>query len=90
MSHPIPINKCALCGHEVEIATSSDKQQAREPKIGDFVVCIECGGIGVFDEGMQIRVPTDAELHRITHGPCGDQLRRTQRAIRMLSQGRRP
>lgn len=59
-SHLVKSATCPTCGKVCNGASSADSDD--KPKPGDFSVCIDCQGLHVFDQDMQLRHPTENEL----------------------------
>jgi hypothetical protein len=57
----IPADTCPICSHRWDEAT--DVSERNTPKVGDFSVCLECGTILVFVEGLRLRVCGPRDLH---------------------------
>ncbi len=55
---------CPHCKHVLDAASGET-----QPEDGDMTICIYCSGIGVFYEGLRVRVPTDGELREIVRHP---------------------
>lgn len=51
---------CPWCGHRMGYA--GDPAGERGPKRGDFMICIRCGGLGVFTRSLRFRRPTPGEV----------------------------
>lgn len=48
-----PNGTCCECGYKVNRASGPDK-----PSPGDYSLCIKCGSLNIFAEGMTLRSPT--------------------------------
>jgi len=63
-------NTCPVCGKPNDGGTSIDDQAAvLMPKPGDFAVCICCGALNVYGDGLRLRLPTPAERRHIARDP---------------------
>ena len=62
-SHRMPDSTCLSCS-KVLSGTAMVNGDAR-PDSGDITVCIYCGHIMVFADGLTLRNPTDAEMIEI-------------------------
>lgn len=61
----MPETRCANCGKRLDRASGVVAKNARNfkrPKPGDLSLCIGCGHVSVFDEGLRLRAPTAAEI----------------------------
>lgn len=59
----LPVVKCPVCSHEMDCATCVEKGREKErPRPGDFTLCICCGEILCFGEGLLPRVPLLSEM----------------------------
>lgn len=63
----VPIANCPNCGKKVDAAMSVNGK--RKPRWGDVSICIECHHISVYDNGLQLRNPTDDEMLSIAGNP---------------------
>lgn len=59
-------HRCVYCGQDHNAA--SNLKGAR-PKPGDISLCSGCEGINIFDEKLQLRIPTDGELEELRSDP---------------------
>jgi hypothetical protein len=85
---------CPFCGHVSNRAAGIDTSspaamkagiQPIEPGPGDLALCIGCGEFAYYDDGMDLRKPTDDEYMEIGEDPgC-----RTIRAAWMTAQRER-
>jgi len=48
--------KCPHCGKELNSSLNTDSDE-RPPMPGDASICIDCAGIGVFNDDMQLMLP---------------------------------
>jgi len=75
---PLPRGSCPLCGYVFDAA--SDCYGKDRPKPGDLSLCLSCGAVLVFDDGMIPILPQAGDLEKLdslTHR----QILRAQRAI---------
>lgn len=63
IDHKVPDSKCTACGYAMNGAICVGEDAAPDP--GDFTVCIECGHLMIFGDGLILRNPTDAEMIEI-------------------------
>lgn len=56
---------CPFCRHTLDAATAGPSNPDAVPKPGDVTVCIECGAVLLFDDGLKVRGPTPEELVEI-------------------------
>lgn len=59
----VPLSKCPLCGYEMDCATCVDIPE-HTPRPEDVTICIKCGEVLVFTEGLGLRIPTKEEYER--------------------------
>lgn len=59
---------CLNCGKRLDGCSVVDEAFAR-PKEGDFTICIKCGHLMVFGDGLKLRNPTEEELRDIAGDP---------------------
>lgn len=55
-----PSSPCPCCGKTLDMTMTVGS--GRGPQPGDFSMCTYCGAMGVFNEIMRRRLPTDEEL----------------------------
>lgn len=56
----MPVTYCPHCGHKHDAATNLEAPRA--PGKGDVSICLECGGVALFDvDPIRLRLPTPAE-----------------------------
>jgi hypothetical protein len=56
----MPVTYCPHCGHRHDAATNLEAPRA--PGKGDVSICLECGGVALFDmDPVRLRMPTPAE-----------------------------
>lgn len=58
---PIYADRCPKCGHEVNAATSIDKDRTVLPDPKDYSVCINCGALLQFDKDLRLQAVRDPE-----------------------------
>jgi hypothetical protein len=56
---------CPYCAHKLDAATAGPANPKAVPSPGDGTICIECGGVLIFAEGLTVRRPTPDELAEI-------------------------
>lgn len=61
-THETPGVTCVHCQHVM----TNTSGHADAPDDGDFTLCIQCGGLNVFDIHGQLRAPTRAEAREAT------------------------
>jgi hypothetical protein len=61
--------KCPQCGRVFDACSTADRENI-EPRPGDMMLCVYCGGLFVFALGLQLRPPEPAELAEIKQ-QCG-------------------
>src|SRR5262245_43420584 len=52
IDHPIPVQRCLNCGHEMDAASPIRGDAKPEP--GDFTVCLSCGQLMQFDNDLDL------------------------------------
>lgn len=88
METPAP-GKCPFCAYKFDAATGAFDPTA-VAKVGDFTMCIKCGRILRFAEGLTHRALTFEDVMEINADPdLGIKLRRLVIAHRLLIQDRR-
>jgi hypothetical protein len=65
--HHIPQSHCLSCGEVLDGATCVGSDN--KPSPGDVFVCIECGHIMAFDQGLKFRELTNEESVAIAGDP---------------------
>lgn len=77
--------RCWRCGKENFLATSFDDESAI-PANGDVSICIECGGVALFDDTVPdgVRKPTPSEKYELQNNE--DVLRMVMAWYRMKQQ----
>jgi hypothetical protein len=82
MTTETPPNVCLKCRKLLDRASHPEA----EPEPGDLSICIECGHVMVFDDGLRFRAPTPEESMRIATDERVRQMRaniqQRQRAMR--------
>jgi hypothetical protein len=78
--HVTPTNKCPHCGHKIDRAMSTDRDEP--PTEGSISVCLECVNISTFKADGTLRKPTDDELKRYENRPDVINVRHAIMAIR--------
>jgi hypothetical protein len=59
---PSPVrNTCPHC-HTPHTFTQEFRGN-HKPGIGDFAICTVCHQLGIYDEKLQLRLPTSREIH---------------------------
>lgn len=58
----MPGTSCPSCSKRLEVATGIG---VAKPKPGNVTVCLYCGHVLVFGEGLTLREPTSKEMHQI-------------------------
>lgn len=48
----VPQHPCLKCGKPLSAATSFEKA---EPRPGDISICVECGNVAAYAEGLSLR-----------------------------------
>lgn len=81
--HKMSPASCPNCGEIHDGALNAEGN--RKPKWGDIFICIECHHIGIFDNNLQLRNPTDAEMVDIAGNPA---IIRTMRALEQFDEQR--
>jgi hypothetical protein len=65
MRKKLPESNCPACNALCNAAgIPQDESAVAGP--GNFVVCIECGELNIFDVAMRLRTPTTAELDTLS------------------------
>lgn len=64
----IPENNCTNCGKRLD-AVDNLGEEEEMPEPGNFTVCLGCGHVMVFAEGLSLRDPDDSEIHEIAGNP---------------------
>lgn len=62
-----PVAPCPHCGEELDVASGLGTQDG--PKPGDISLCIDCGGVNIFDENLKPRLPTQEENQKAEQNP---------------------
>ena len=58
----VPAAHCTACGKRVDAASCLREDDAY-PEPGDATVCLECGHLMIFTDGLGLRDPNAAEAH---------------------------
>ena len=58
----IPTSMCPICGYVMDAATVADGGPPVVPKDGDMSVCLKCGTILIFVDGIHLRLATPDEV----------------------------
>ena len=61
--YPVPEARCVRCGKPLDAATAMDGVNAPGP--GDVGVCLKCHYPQIYGDDMQMREPTEEELHEL-------------------------
>jgi len=63
----VPLSHCPECGHKLDAANVVEEGeiQGTQPEPGDFTICLNCGHLMVFTEGLKLREPNDEEARII-------------------------
>ncbi len=66
-SHGIPAQLCPSCGYMMDTAThtADGSDDGDGPAPGDYGMCVSCGELLCFDDGMNYRVPTAGEINAL-------------------------
>jgi len=73
--------QCPVCLKEFDCSTIFDHNVSPSP--GDFSICIFCGSINVFGEGLRIFVATDEQIGKLDP-QSKHNLFKTVAAVKML------
>lgn len=62
-THPVPATRCPACGRRVEEASgvTLGGEAIPGPSPGDLTVCIGCGALLAFADGLALRPMTDRD-----------------------------
>lgn len=74
--------KCPHCGYLMDTIANM-KEGGRPPRQGDFSLCLNCGTIFIFGEGMAVRFPDKIEVNafELVNPDSFKELRRVQSLI---------
>jgi len=62
--------KCPKCGRTAEGGTSiDDKQVSRKPKAGDYAVCLYCGVLNRYTDGLRLAPVDRTERRKLQRDP---------------------
>jgi hypothetical protein len=64
----VPLSKCPMCAYEMDCATCVENKE-QLPKPNDVTLCIKCGEVLVFTEGLALRLPTEKEYQEYGTDP---------------------
>lgn len=81
----VPASNCPACQSEHDAASHPTNETA-VPGPGDLTVCIDCGALLRFGQGLELEAVSPAELRALDAGTRGE-LVRVQSAIRLLHRG---
>ncbi len=59
-SHRVPESRCPCCEAILTHAVAIGAEWKPEPD--SFTLCVDCGELLIFDDGLMLRRPTDREL----------------------------
>lgn len=64
-------NACPRCGRTAEGGTAFDidEKPSRQPRPGDFAVCLYCGAINAYRDDLKLRPITETEHQYIRRDP---------------------
>jgi hypothetical protein len=71
---------CLACGALLDAATCPGNKDA-QPEPGDFTICIECGHIMVFRDGLRLDNPNAEECREIAGHHCILAIQRARGAL---------
>jgi hypothetical protein len=77
-----PACRCPYCGRKLSAASHFSEEVAPHP--GDISICIGCGEVLLFDEGLRVRRPTTAELIELQMRPIWSEIAAHQKAQRVV------
>jgi hypothetical protein len=61
--------RCPNCGTRMDAAAFANNAQHVEPKGGDVSLCFHCGQFTIFNDDLNLRLPTPAESARLASDP---------------------
>jgi hypothetical protein len=64
-----PSTTCPNCHESITGAGVVVEEEVRPPEPGDIAICFYCRHIAIYDDALQIRDPTDAEVVEIAGDP---------------------
>lgn len=64
-STDIPPTRCPYCSYKMDASTGVFDGKGHSPQPGDYSLCLNCGKVAIFTEGMGIRLPTEKEALEI-------------------------
>ncbi len=66
---PVPQSQCTKCHTPLELATNLADANGPGPEPGNITFCLYCGAVNVFDDELQLREPTQADLQIVEASP---------------------
>jgi hypothetical protein len=63
-------SNCCECGKVLDACGGPSR-----PEAGDYTMCMYCGSLNIFDEGLKLRGPTDDEIFTAAADPTFQFLR---------------
>ena len=64
----VPASVCQNCGTKCDGATGLKDDECPSP--GDYSICVYCGHLMIFSDGLVLRNPTDEEIISIAGDPA--------------------
>ncbi len=83
----IPASKCPACNATNDAAEGLTPSTT--PSEGDVSICFYCAKVLVYGQGLQLRLPTDAEMEAIKASPQWPGIQKARFAIQVDSVERR-
>jgi hypothetical protein len=71
--------KCPRCAYEVDAASGLTSDDAPSP--GDIALCLNCGAINVYLDGLQIRKSSNTEEQAVLRSSQGPMVARARAEI---------
>jgi hypothetical protein len=68
MASTVPDQLCPYCGYHFNRASNIEEPELA-PKLGDIMLCLDCGEAGIFGDDQRLRKPTDEEHVEIAADP---------------------
>ena len=65
---PLPLSPCLGCGYGMDAATDVEGTST-PPSPGDVAICLNCGYIALYDDGMKLRDLTSDEMYEVAGDP---------------------
>lgn len=62
-------DRCPFCNYILNAATAGPHNPDASPEPNDATICINCGGVLIYDEHTRVRKPTDQELAEVMADP---------------------